>query len=466
MSLNRLSIFLLLLTLPLMTKGQEQDRRVRVGGFVIEGNRITRDNIIIRELPFRIGDQIAESQLSRVLREAQVNLVNTSLFNFVELSSTEPDSLSNVNIHILVTERWYIWPVVDVYFEDRNLSTWIKESNSERITYNLGARVENFMGMNNTLSATVTVGFQKGFRLNFSNISLDPFGRQYLNLYAGMSLLHSSHVGAEHDKPHFIKATDRYISEVYRIGASYTYRKNVRRRHTVNLEAEYKYIDDTILKVNPEYWGSKHLRQSSVYMSYGYQHDERDYIHYPTEGYYLAGSLRGSTNHDLSVFYGRLTGDFRYYQPLHGRWYASTILKMGVSAKNAHAYVFDRAIGYDDIQLRGYESYIVDGQHYVVNNNTLSFNILPRRNMQVGFLRNVPQFGKIHVSIFGRAYCDMGYAYHDYPTVHNHLSNRFLISGGVGLDIVTFYDIILMFDYAFNREGTPGFFFRVRTPFF
>ncbi|MFV0398653.1 MAG: hypothetical protein ACK5JU_11675, partial [Bacteroidales bacterium] len=64
------------------------------------------------------------------------------------------------------------------------------------------------------------------------------------------------------------------------------------------------------------------------------------------------------------------------------------------------------------------------------------------------------------------AYCDMGYAYHDYPTVHNHLSNRFLISGGVGLDIVTFYDIILMFDYAFNREGTPGFFFRVRTPFF
>lgn len=50
-------------------------------------------------------------------------------------------------------------------------------------------------------------------------------------------------------------------------------------------------------------------------------------------------------------------------------------------------------------------------------------------------------------------------------SINNSLSNKFLIGAGGGLDVVTFYDTVLRFEYSFTREGTHGFFFNVKKEF-
>ncbi len=58
----------------------------------------------------------------------------------------------------------------------------------------------------------------------------------------------------------------------------------------------------------------------------------------------------------------------------------------------------------------------------------------------------------------------MGYAYNKNFT-NNSLTNRMLYTGGFGMDVVTFYDIILRFDYSFNQMGQKGLFFHVKNDF-
>ena len=48
-----------------------------------------------------------------------------------------------------------------------------------------------------------------------------------------------------------------------------------------------------------------------------------------------------------------------------------------------------------------------------------------------------------------------GIAYNPQPG-ENALSNSLLHSAGIGIDIVTFYDVILRFEYSFNQLGQNG----------
>jgi len=57
--------------------------------------------------------------------------------------------------------------------------------------------------------------------------------------------------------------------------------------------------------------------------------------------------------------------------------------------------------------------------------------------------------------IFGRIYSNAGYVYNPNPGL-NHLNNRMLFSGGIGLDVVTVYDVSIKLDWSFNQLGQNG----------
>jgi hypothetical protein len=69
------------------------------------------------------------------------------------------------------------------------------------------------------------------------------------------------------------------------------------------------------------------------------------------------------------------------------------------------------------------------------------------------------------VRIFAKVYGDCGYVYNKYPTPTNTLANSFLYSGGFGVDVVTFYDLVFRFEYSFNQLGEKGLFFHVSNYF-
>ena len=121
-------------------------RNIRIDAIEVTGNQITKDFIILRELPFSTGDTIAEEGLEEQLRLARENLNNLLLFNFVEISRLQSvDDPSLITIIIQVEERWYIWPLIEVKLEERNLSTWLQNWDFTKITIEAGARIDNFL---------------------------------------------------------------------------------------------------------------------------------------------------------------------------------------------------------------------------------------------------------------------------------------------------------------------------------
>src|SRR5690606_10074269 len=80
-------------------------RFLRVDRIFIVGNRITRDQIILRELSLKQGDVIYSADIESILELDRKKLINTRLFNTVNLRTLELES-GNIDIVIDLKERW------------------------------------------------------------------------------------------------------------------------------------------------------------------------------------------------------------------------------------------------------------------------------------------------------------------------------------------------------------------------
>ena len=80
---------------------QPPGNKLQISELVIRGNKITRENIILRELAFQKGDTILLSEIDEKIKRSRENLLNTSLFNYVTITSEKTEA-GNVSVDILV----------------------------------------------------------------------------------------------------------------------------------------------------------------------------------------------------------------------------------------------------------------------------------------------------------------------------------------------------------------------------
>jgi hypothetical protein len=91
--------------------------------FIIEGNKLTKERIILREVTLALGDTLYWSNLQAGMEQSKNNVMNLRLFNFVEI---EPIQIDNKRVIVLITvqERWYIYPVPIFEIAQTNFNTW------------------------------------------------------------------------------------------------------------------------------------------------------------------------------------------------------------------------------------------------------------------------------------------------------------------------------------------------------
>ena len=130
----------------------------------IIGNKKTKERIVLREVSFSIQDTILFSDTAQYILDTENNLQNTSLFNFAKVIFV--DTLDTWVARIKLQERWYLWPRVEMKFQDRNVSEWWKTKDFSRIEYGLIINRHNFLGLNQTLQGQFYYGFTKriGFK--------------------------------------------------------------------------------------------------------------------------------------------------------------------------------------------------------------------------------------------------------------------------------------------------------------
>ena len=440
-----------------------------VSDIVIAGNKTTQEKIILRELGIQKGDSVAIHRLPYLIRVSKENLENLSLFNYVQIDYTPVNGCADtIAVSIHVEERWYVWPLLSIRLEDRNTSSiWVKDFDMTRTSLEFGTQIYNMFGQNHTITSGIQFGFQQTVDFHYKNITLDRVHKHFLSTGITLQRSRRMDVMTIDDAPLKVVSSDRrFLQQGVHGYVNYTYRHDVRRTHNLLFSYQYKKMADTVLIVNPDYWGDSHRERVDFCLQYFFRTDQRDYITFPLKGYFLKTGGTFYATHDFSVRYVQLLINTQYYWQLGKRWFVAERFTAGVSAKNTKAYILDRALGYGENVLRGYEyRHVIDGQNFATFNSTLRYNIIPKTVFTIEWLSALSKFNKIHFALYAHSFLDMGIAHHRYPGPTNHLSNQFLYSGGLGLDFVTYYNVVFTLSYTLNRQRERGFYVAFKLPF-
>ncbi len=462
---GRCLFFMGWLLLPDKAGGQVDTlRTVTVSDVCLEGNYRTREYIVFRELALQRGDTIPLHQLAGLLEIDRRKVVNTNLFISVEAQPEFSEDSATVQINLLLKERWYFLGVPVFQLADRNFNEWWYDRNRDfrRITYGGYLSYGNVTGRGDRLRALVELGFIPKYELSYSIPYIDR--KMRLGLIGGVSYSTNKSLPFQtwNDKLDFLNSEAITRRRFYTFLAG-TYRSRFYGYHSLDLRWNSATVADTVLRLNPRYLSEGNTQQF-FQLTYSYSYDKRDIGQYPLRGHLftIQASKRGLLPGD-DVNQGYLYGVFKQYVPLSEKWYFNTTLRLRTAFPAKHPYVNMVGLGYRLDLVRGYELYVIDGQHYGLSQNELKYKLF---DIKKTFQWLPRQFGTIPLAVYINSFGDLGYIRNPYPEWSNSkLSNRLLAGTGVGLDLVTFYNMVYRLNYTFNSEGEQRLFFVVAREF-
>jgi outer membrane protein assembly factor BamA len=431
----------------------------------IKGNLQTRPSIILRELEFHESDTIGRTFFQPMLKAGRENIFNTALFNFVTIDTIPlGGSPLNMDVIIHVVERWYIWPWPYFEISDRNFNSWLETTDLSRLTYGIDLTIRNITGMNETLKFPIHFGFNQklGFSYQIPYINY----RKTVGIGFGMEYNwnHEVIVEAVDNKPVYYKNTDYFPRKNLYAFTEILLRPTFYARHTFRLSFNAWSFSDSLLNVPGYTTGtSNHLNYFSIY--YQYKNDHRDIQYYPLKGTYFDVELDQNGLFSSSVNEFFLKSNFRRYFHIHNRWYFASGLTGKLTLTPQPPYFMQRGLGYGREFVRGYEYYVIDGKDFILWKNNFKFALIPPHEFNIDFIHS-SKFNRVPFALYLNVFCDMGYVNWDAlpDDQSNTLRNSLLVGYGIGLDLTTYYDIVIRLELSMNAEGTPGIYLHFIAP--
>lgn len=432
---------------------------VQIADINIQGNNKTKSYIIQRELGFKPGEQILLSDLEKQLEESKKLLINTTLFSEASVYiASRKDELVFINVE--VKERWYIFPLPYFKIVDRNFNQWWVESKRslDRVNYGIKFTHNNFSGRRDRMYLSLITGYHRQINFNY----YQPYADRSLKHGFGVSFIHSKQrempYGTDLNKQLFLKQ-DNFIRTLIKGELSYYYRPAIKTRHTVRLGYTIDQVADTIQKLNTAYWDPLKNKIHYPELTYTLQYFDVDYIPYPSSGF--MGSFyiqKRGINKDMNVWQVGFQGNYTktIFLKSQLQFQAGGTIRFPFNQPYYNQLLF----GYGDLYMRGLEYYVIDGVAGIIG------RVTARREILAFTLNNpVNKFSnKVPFKFLLKAFGDAGYTY-SRTASNSLLSNKFLRTCGVGLDIITIYDFVLKLEYSFNQLGNNGLFLHSKSDF-
>jgi len=442
------------------------DDKLIIEDVLIQGNRITKETIILRELVFSVDDTILKMELLPAIQRSKENLLNLTLFNFVHFDATHLSD-NRINIHITVTERWYIWPVPILEYADRNFSTFLKNREWDKINYGAFLKWSNFRGRNEVLTGKFRLGYIREYALSYTVPNLGKKQQHGVSTGFNMHKQNEVYVATVDNQPLEYKPREKPAQVRLNAFAKYSYRRKLYTTHTLRFEYFDYSVSDSVAIINPNFMGVGKSRLHFFSATYNFNHDVRDSKVYPLEGFAVkikVEQLGVGIIADYPYANFRVTGVLMHHQKLANRIYFYNTTKARYSSEKYMPHILNRGLGYNEF-LSGYESYVIDGSDYVISKYNLKLQVIKPTTSTLPLIK-MEQFNKVHYAVYFNLFADVGYVNNDFPDPTNYMVNQWQFSTGVGLDFVTYYDQVFRIDYAINRYGEHGLFFHIETPFY
>ncbi len=446
--------------LPFFGNGQTNNH-VQISNIEIEGNKRTRENIILRELDFHVGDSIPMSNLNTRIEKNKTLLLATGLFLMVDMNIKEWSDDFNIEISISVKEAGYFFPLPIFELADRNFNVWWNQFNRDfkRVNFGLSPIISNISGRKDLLKGTVQYGYTQKLELSYTLPSINK--KQTVGLTTNVLMTRNKEIGyqTQENIVDFFRADDKIMFRRFRYGIGFTYRPKLYQTHLFQSTFYHRTINSQVSELNPEFFLNGDEKQRFFAIQYQFEHNRLDLRAYPIKGHFVGVRVIkegiGLFN-DINRFYVR--GTLGYYYPFkkNEKYSIATAARGRVHFQRQQApYYNNTALGYFADYLRGYELYAIDGMDYIYLKTALRYQIWSRnidwkKAMPVKKLRVMP------LRVFLSTHVDMGYVNDPYYTENNPLANDYLISAGVGLNFVLYIDKVVQVEYSVNKMGEKG----------
>ncbi|MCH2021385.1 MAG: BamA/TamA family outer membrane protein [Saprospiraceae bacterium] len=447
-----------------------QSKKICIKTIAVEGNKKTQTNLIINELSFQEEDSLLLKDLMPALNKNKQLLINTVLFNEVEIKISKWEGL-DVHILIKLKESWYIFPFPQFELADRNFNVWWTRHNRNFQRANIGLWLiwRNLTGYNDILKIVVQFGYTRKFEIDYT---LPPMGRKR-RFGFNVNTLYSDNkelaFNTINNKLAFYSDYNTPERQFQRIRARFRsyYRRTLYETQKFELNFLQLSISDSIALINPDFFLNGKQLQRSFNLKYTYTLDKRDIRAYPQKGYYFNVVLH---KEGLGIFNDinqlQLTANLSYFMPIGKRLSVGTNMKGRYSfIRSKTPYYNNRALGFKEDYIRGFQYYVINGQDYLIiqtdiNIKLFDFTIPLFKKVPISYLKGLPI--KIHL----RYHLDFGYVWDRYYMDLNTLGNSDLIGTGIGIDLIFYtYNIIFQFEYTFNNNGEKGLYLRYKFNF-
>ncbi len=430
----------------------------KIAGITIIGNKKTKGYIIRRELLFKEGDTVAGKKLYDLIHRSRSLVYNTSLFTLVDIY---PEFQDPTSLHLTVTvrERWYIYPTPQFKLADRNFNEWINTYNADfnRVIYGAKFSHHNLSGRRDKLDLYLLNGYARNLTFNYTA----PYSNRSLTegFSASVSYTQNREIAyktSSDNKLAFVKA-GKFVRENFSVLGTYIKRSGYFWKQTFGAGYTFNTVADTILSsnYNPDYFNSDKSYQNFPDFLYTAQYVNVNNSAYPLTG--EAGKLglqkRGfGFSGGINAFI--LDGMYARYHK-HGKgWYTNFALMARISMPFKLAYINQRAFGFGEYYIRGLENYVIDGPASSLGKVTVKKHLATFK-IPVPFKWHILPY--VPFSFYAKIYGDAGYAFQR-KEFNTRFNNKFLYTGGIGLDVVTLYDVTFRLEYSFNQLNEKGLF--------
>ena len=422
---------------------------------LIEGNKVTKRRIILREVTLQLGDTLYWGNLKAGMAQSENNVMNLGLFNFVEIEPIQTDNES-VILLISVQERWYIYPVPILEIAQTNFNTWWETKELRWLNYGVYVSHQNFRGRNEKIKFTARFGYTKKFSASYSIPNLNR--KQTLSLYTSAGYFENEQItyNTFDNERVFYENSEDKARKYYQFKIGLGYRENIFIKHYAEVSMINASVRDSVLELQPNYFSGNRSKSKFLRATYVIDYDTRDYKRYPLSGVLLYGTFQqtglGLINKEgLNLFTTQI--GYNHHFKLSDKFYFAYSLS-GKANWSKPPYYLTQGLGYGDV-VRGYELYVIDGTRWGLMQSNLKYEIIKPKSITLPFIPN-EKFNKTFIALYGNAFIDAGYVYGEDFEVNNSLVNQYIYSFGLGLDLVTYYDKVMRVEGSINAEGQFG----------
>lgn len=440
---------------------EDTNRLFVIHEITISGNNKTRPEIILRELSFDLNEEYPFSAIADKFTKARRQLLNTGLFHEVTVSLKSLDD-HDVYVNVDVKEKWYIWPRVFLKPVDKSFHQWWDEGDRDpqRINYGIKFAHNNITGRNDKLKLSFMNGYTRQVSLQYYGLWLDPALKWSTN--AGFSYGKNREVNYTtiNNKQIPFKSDNDFLHTYFGAFLQVNYRPAIKTTHTFGIGYTYSELADTVSKLNPEFFANRKVEQYPE-IFYRLSYFDVDFIPYPTKGFMGEFTLkRRGIRSPVNLW--ELTAKASQTWPLGKKYFFNLKGVASVKLPFNQPYASQQFIGYDGRYMQGYEYYVIDGVAGGYAKASLS---RPVFNTHISIpSQRIKCLNYIPIKLYAKTFVNAGYVYSS-ASGENILNNKPLYSGGFGLDLITFNDMVIKIEWSFNRLGENGLYLHQRNDY-